>query len=141
MPGLIANSRPELHLGDRVDFIDIRVERSLLLIEIAGAPDTARILDGMREGYEAGWIGSNMPTLVDVACFHGKIDWPAIKALSQITQWGGTMQEPSRVAYVSPDRFFAFVVKAVSILFPRAIHRLFTDRRSALIWLETSQPH
>jgi hypothetical protein len=137
MPQL-ATVTPELRLGDRVDFIDIRVEHGLLLIEIAGAPDTAKILSGMREGYEAGWILTNMPTLVDVSCFHGKIDWPAIKALSQMADWGGTAQAPSRVAYVSPDRFFAFVIKAVSILFPRADHRLYGDRGAALAWLQAN---
>ena len=137
----VVSAVPELRLGDQIDFIDIRVEDGLLLIEISGAPDTAKILSGMREGYQAGWILTNMPTLVDVSGFHGRIDWPAIKALSEMAAWGGTSDAPARVAYISPDAFFAFVIKAVSILFPRALHRLFVDRGAALAWLQFSQPH
>jgi len=139
MPQVVADI-PQFRLGDRVDFIDIRSDGGLLMIEIAGAPDTAKILTGMREGYEAGWILADMPTLVDVAEFHGKIDWPAIRAVSEIAEWGRAVGAPTRVAYISPDRFFVFVIKAVSILFPRAIHRLFADRESALAWLQV-QPH
>jgi hypothetical protein len=139
MPYVVADI-PQLRLGDRADFIDIRLENGLLVIEIAGAPDTAKILTGMRAGYEAGWILADMPTLVDVSAFHGKIDWPAIKALSEIAEWGSAAGAATRVAYISPDRFFAFVIKAVSILFPRAIHRLFPDREAALAWLR-AQPH
>lgn len=124
-----------------MDFVDIRVRDGLLIIEIAGAPDTVKVLDGMRAGYEGGWIHADMPTLVDVSGFHGKIDWSAIKRVSELAPWGGTAKKPSRVAYISPDRFFAFVIKAVSILFPRALHRLFLDRRSALLWLQAPQPH
>ncbi len=130
---------PGLRLGDRLDYVDIRVRDGLLIIEIAGAPDTVNVLYGMRAGYEAGWIRSDMPTLVDVSGFHGKIDWPAIKRVSELTDWGGTRKRPSRVAYISPDQFFAFVIKAVSILFPRSLHRLFSDRGDALVWLQTPQ--
>jgi hypothetical protein len=132
---------PSFRQGDRVDFVDIRVRDGLLMIEIAGAPDTVKVLDGMRAGYEGGWIHADMPTLVDVSGFHGKIDWSAIKRVSELAPWGGTAKKPSRVAYISPDRFFAFVIKAVSILFPRALHRLFLDRRAALLWLQAPQPH
>ncbi len=140
MSEAIAES-PGFRQGDRVDFVDIRVRDGLLIIEIAGAPDTVKVLDGMRAGYEGGWIHADMPTLVDVSGFHGKIDWSAIKRVSELAPWGGTAKKPSRVAYISPDRFFAFVIKAVSILFPRALHRLFVDRRSALLWLQAPQPH
>lgn len=139
MPEAIAEV-PGFRLGDRVDFVDIRVRDGLLIIEIAGAPDTVKVFDGLRAGYEGGWIGTDMPTLVDVSGFHGKIDWSAIKRISELATWGGTEKKPSRVAYISPDRFFAFVIKAVSILFPRALHRLFLDRRAALLWLQAPQP-
>lgn len=125
--------------GDRVDFVDIRVQDGLLIIEIAGAPETVKILNGLRVGYDEGWIRTDMPTLVDVSGFHGKIDWPAIKRVSELAAWGGSAQKPSRVAYISADQFFAFVIKAVSILFPRTLHRLFSDRRAALRWLQVPQ--
>jgi hypothetical protein len=140
MSQLIAGA-PGFRQGDRVDFVDIRVSDGLLIIEIAGAPETVKVLNGLRAGYEGGWIHTNMPTLVDVSGFHGKIDWSAIKRVSELADWGGTAQRPSRVAYISPDRFFAFVIKAVSILFPRALHRLFSDRRAALLWLQAPQPY
>lgn len=140
MSELIAGA-PGYRQGDRVDFVDIRVSDGLLIIEIGGAPETVKVLNGLRAGYEGGWIHTNMPTLVDVSGFHGKIDWSAIKRVSELADWGGTAQRPSRVAYISPDRFFAFVIKAVSILFPRALHRLFSDRRAALRWLQAPQPH
>jgi len=128
--------RPGFRQGDRVDFVDIRVHDGLLIIEIGGAPDTVKVLSGLQAGYESGWIRTDMPTLVDVSDFHGKIDWSAIKRMSELAAWSG-----ARVAYISPDRFFAFVIKAVSILFPRALHRLFSDRRSALLWLQAPQTH
>lgn len=132
---------PGFRQGDRIDFVDIRVRDGLLIIEIAGSPDTVKVLDGLRAGYEGGWIGTDMPTLVDVSGFHGKIDWSAIKRISELAAWGGTALAPSRVAYISPDRFFAFVIKAVSILFPRALHRLFADHRAALLWLQAPRTH
>lgn len=135
MPELIAEM-PGFRQGDRVDFVDIRVHDGLLIIEIGGAPDTVKVLNGLQAGYEGGWIRTDMPTLVDVSGFHGKIDWSAIKRVNEITAWGG-----ARVAYISSDYFFAFVIKAVSILFPRALHRLFSDRRSALLWLQSPQTH
>jgi hypothetical protein len=138
MSELIAEA-PGFRQGDRVDYVDIRVRDGLLIIEIAGAPETVKVLNGLRAGYQGGWISTNMPTLVDVSGFHGKIDWSAIKRVSELAAWGGTAQRPSRVAYISPDRFFAFVIKAVSILFPRALHRLFSDRRAALLWLRAPQ--
>lgn len=139
MPDLIADM-PGFRQGDRIDFVDIRVRDGLLIIEIAGAPDTVKVLEGMRTGYEGGWIRTDMPTLVDVSGFQGKIDWTAIKRVSELAAWGDKAQQPSRVAYISPDYFFAFVIKAVSILFPRALHRMFSDRRAALLWLQAPQP-
>lgn len=138
MSRLIAEA-PGFRQGDRIDFVDIRVRDGLLIVEISGAPDTEKIFNGLKAGYEEGWIHTNMPTLVDVSGFHGKIDWAAIKRVSELATWGGTAQKPSRVAYISPDSFFAFVIKAVSILFPRTLHRLFSDRRAALVWLQTPQ--
>lgn len=138
MPQLIAEA-PGFRQGDRTDFVDIRVRDGLLIVEIGGAPDTEKVLEGLKAGYEDGWIRSNMPTLVDASGFHGRIDWAAIKRVSELAAWGGTAQQPSRVAYISPDSFFAFVIKAVSILFPRALHRLFSDRHAALLWLQTPQ--
>lgn len=134
MPDFVAE-KTEVRLGDRGDFVDIRAENGMLLVEVVGAPDTAKIYEGIKQGYARGWIGTEMPTLVDVSGFHGKIDWSAMKALSQMADWGGGAMQ-SRVAYISPDRFFALVIKAVSILFPRSTHRLFLDRRSALAWLQ-----
>ena len=135
MSELIAGM-PGFRQGDRIDFVDIRVHDSLLIIEIGGAPETVKVLNGLQAGYESGWIRTDMPTLVDVSGFHGKIDWSAIKRIGELAAWSG-----ARVAYISPDHFFAFVIKAVSILFPRALHRLFSDRRSALLWLQAPQPH
>lgn len=140
MPELIAKE-PGFRQGDRVDFVDIRVRDGLLIIEVSGAPDTVKVLDGLQVGYQGGWISTDMPTLVDVTGFHGKIDWSAIRRVSELAAWGGTEQNPSRVAYISPDYFFAFVIKAVSILFPRTLHRLFADRRAALLWLQAPRPH
>ncbi len=138
MSELIAEA-PGFRQGDGVNYVDIRVRDGLLIIEITGAPETVKVLNGLRAGYQGGWISTSMPTLVDVSGFHGKIDWSAIKRVSELAAWGGTAQRPSRVAYISPDRFFAFVIKAVSILFPRALHRLFSDRRAALLWLQAPQ--
>lgn len=132
---------PGFRQGDRVDFVDIRVSEGLLIIEIAGSPDTAKVLDGLRAGYESGWIHTSMPTLVDVTSFHGKIDWSAMRRVSELATWGGTAQNPSRVASISPDHFFVFVIKAVSILFPHSLHRLFSDRRAAMLWLLAPRPH
>lgn len=134
----LITATPSFRQGDRVDFVDIRVHDGLLVIEIGGAPDTVKVLNGLKAGYDEGWIRTDMPTLVDVSGFHGKIDWSAIKRMSELAAWGGTAQKPSRVAYISPDQFFAFVIKAVSILFPRTLHRLFSDRRAALRWLQAS---
>lgn len=83
MPEVIAET-PGFRQGDRIDFVDIRVCDGLLIIEIAGAPDTVKVLDGMRAGYEGGWIRTDMPTLVDVSGFQGKIDWTAIKRVSEL---------------------------------------------------------
>ena len=139
MPEVVAEMQG-FRQGDRIDFVDIRVRDGLLIIEIAGAPDTVKVLDGIRAGYEGGWISTERPNLVDVSGFQGKIDWTAIKRVSELATWGGKAQ-PARVAYISPDYFFAFVIKAVSILFPRALHRMFSDRRAALLWLQAPQPH
>lgn len=125
----------EVRLGDRADYVDIRVDDGLLLIEVVGAPETGKIYQAMQQGFTAGWIHTEMPTLVDVSDFHGRIDWSAIKGLSQMADWGSKSDTPSRVAYISPDPFFALVVKAVSILFTRSTHRLFADRQAALRWL------
>lgn len=127
--------RPEVRLGDRFDFVDIRVENGILMIDVVGAPESGKIHQAMQQGYTAGWIHTEMPTLVDVSDFHGRIDWVAIKALSQMAEWGAKSDTPSRVAYLSADPFFALVVKAVSILFSRSTHRLFADRQTAMRWL------
>jgi hypothetical protein len=135
VPTLI-DGRTEVRLGDRFDYVDIRVIDGILMIDVVGAPESAKIHQAMQEGHKAGWIRTEMPTLVDVSDFHGRIDWSAIKALSQMADWGSKTGTPSRVAYLSADPFFALVVKAVSILFPRSTHRLFADRRAALRWLQ-----
>jgi len=132
---------PAVRLGDRLDFVDIRAEGGMLLIAVVGAPDNQKIYQGIERGRTQGWIRTEMPTLVDVTDFHGKIDWSAIKGISQMAEWGSDGALPSRVAYISSDRFFAFVIKAVSILFPRSTHRLFPDRRAALEWLQAPAPH
>lgn len=136
-----STGRTEVRLGDKADFVDIRAEEGLLVIEVVGAPPCSHILQAIRRGYTEGWILTEMPTLVDVSAFHGNIDWASIKAISQMAEWGGrTPTARSRVAYLSPDPFFALVVKAVSILFFRSTHRLFADRQTALAWLRDTRP-
>lgn len=137
----VSAGSPGFRQGDRIDYVDIRIQDGLLIIEVCGAPDTTKVLNGIRAGYQGGWIRPSMPTLVDVSTFRGKIDWLAIREVSELTIWGGSEQNPSRVAYISPDLFFAFVIKAVGILFPRSLHRLFSDRGAALTWLQAPQPN
>ncbi len=133
--------RTEVRLGDKADFVDIRAQDGMLVIEVVGTPPSSHIHQAIQRGYAEGWIKTSMPTLVDVSVFTGNIDWAAIKAISQMTDWGGKgSAPPSRVAYLSPDPFFALVVKAVSILFFRSTHRLFADRQTALAWLRDTRP-
>lgn len=132
--GGIAISKTEIRLGDRADFVDIRAEEGMLMIEVVGAPDSGQIFRGMQEGYARGWISTRMPTLVDVSAFQGGIDWIAIKALSQMARWGDG-KKPPRVAYVSRDPLFTLVVKAISAMFPLSTHCMFPTRQAALTWL------
>lgn len=124
-----------VHLGDNTDFVDIHAENGRLEIAIVGAPDGGHIYRGVRQGYDGGWITAAMPTLVDVLAFSGSIDWPSIKAVAQMTEWGRG-KYPSRVAYLTRDPLFAMVVKVVAVLFPHSRHRVFGNRHAAMTWLQ-----
>lgn len=125
-----------VHLGDNTDFVDIHAKDGRLEIAIVGAPDGSNIYRGVRLGYDGGWITAAMPTLVDVLAFSGSIDWVAIKAVAQMTEWGRGMY-PSRVAYLTRDPLFTLVVKVVAVLFPNSRHRVFGNRHAAMVWLQT----
>jgi hypothetical protein len=126
-----------VHLGDSTDFVDIHAQDGWLEIALVGAPDGDHIYRGMRQGYASGWITAAMPTLVDVLAFSGRIDWAAIKAVAQMTEWGRG-QSPSRVAYLTRDPLFTLVVKVVAVLFPNSLHRVFGNRHAAMVWLQAS---
>jgi hypothetical protein len=129
---------PVIHLGEREDYVDLRVTGGTLLIELAGAPAGDKIYDGIRQGYIEGWIRNSMPTLVDVSAFNGPIDWAAIRKITQLADWGEEGGEPSRVAYFTRDPMFMLVAKAASALFPRSRHRVFGNRHAALTWLRAA---
>lgn len=131
-------SGPVIHLGERDDYVDLRVAAGTLLIELAGAPAGERIYDGIRQAYTEGWITTSMPTLVDVSAFNGPIDWAAIRKITELADWGEGDGEPSRVAYFTRDPMFMLVAKAASALFPKSRHRVFGNRHAALAWLRAA---
>lgn len=120
MSELIAGA-PGFRHGDRVDFVDIRVRDDLLIIEIAGAPDTVKVLNGIQAGYDGGWIRTDMSTLVDVSGFHGKIDWSAVKRVSELAAWGGTAKKPARIV---PAVLRSALCAALAADIPSALERL-----------------
>lgn len=128
-------SEAAVRLGEKADFVDIRAEGDVLIIDLVGAPSGNQLCTGLQKGYERGWIRLRMQTLIDVTAFQGTIDWSAVKAIAKMANWGGRNQAPRRVAYVSADPFFVFVIKAINVIFPRTTHCLFSDRSAALGWL------
>lgn len=138
MEQLSRDARAAIHLGDRRDFVDLRVVDGILVIELVGAPDCDLIYHAINEGCTSGLIDTAMAALVDAQAFHGSINWGSIKAISNIADWSRGGKGTPRVAYLNDDPFFAMVIKSISVLFPRARHSLFSDREAALDWLRVA---
>lgn len=131
----ITPAGPSLRLGTPVDFVDLRVEDDLLVMELVGAASLALVREALAKGRETGWIAAARPSLIDLSQFTGNIDWAELRAISQMTDWAPPGGHTLPVAYVSDHVLFIMLLKLVQVFFPWAQHRAFSRRDWALEWL------
>ncbi|WP_157089229.1 hypothetical protein [Oceanibaculum pacificum] len=115
--------------------VTLAVQRDMLWISVTKEAAGEDLLECFRHALASGHLATKMPTLVDLSSFTGNVDWQAIDQIRQLAPWGTGKGPRSRVAYVSRDSFFRFMLKIVEVLFPMTSHRQFDDQAHALEWL------
>lgn len=130
-----APAGPGLRLGNPADYVDLRVEGALLIVELAGAVSLGLVREALARGRRDGWIVAARPSLIDLSLFSGNIDWAELRAISQMADWTPPGGRVLPVAYVSDHTLFIMLLKLVQVFFPWARHRAFGRRDWALDWL------
>ncbi len=110
----------------------------VLWIVVENEPTGHDIVSCLRQARETRLIATSSDTLVDLTRFKGVVDWDALHLINQMAPWGLGWTRPPRIAYVSRDRLFGAVIRAVGGIFTSARHRLFRDGADALAWLRQS---
>lgn len=121
--------------GTAQDGVTLRVEDGVLHIAILGDSPPGGLVDCFREAFATGVVAESMPVLVDLTRFRGRVDWPSIRAIGDLTPWGRDHTRSPRVAYLSDSPWFGALLKVAAALYPRSTHRRFDDARAALAWL------
>jgi hypothetical protein len=114
-----------------LDFID-----GILWVLVEGEPSGDDLQSCIKQALDAGVLGLNMNTIVDVTRFTGTVDWQAVRAIKDLAPWGTGGIEQPRIAYIARDDVFGMLIRIICALFPRCHHRLFLDKTVALEWLE-----
>lgn len=124
-----------LRAGSADDFIEITQTPDLLLCVLVGAPEGEDVVQVFVRGLEEQWLRLTSRTIVDMRGYRGSIDWPAIKRVSELADWGSDGDGPPPVAFISTGFLFQFVAKIVSALFPKARFRIFPTLEEGLAWI------
>jgi len=130
------NTAPRIHIGGHDDYIDAYLQAGVLVFDVVGAATVAQARQALTIGLREGWMCTAMPTLVDISRFTGSIDWPQLRGISQMADWGAGERHTLPVAYVSRDGLFTMILKLVQAIFPQFRHRAFERRDAALDWLQ-----
>jgi hypothetical protein len=126
---------PERPDGRRSHYVDIRNQDGILLVDIVGDASISEAKHVLSEGLHQGWVLLHMPSLVDLRCYTGRINWADMRDIATMASWGSGSGRPSRVAYLTRDNWFGAILKLMRLVFPNASHRAFHDRDDALKWL------
>lgn len=126
--------------GSAGNLVTLSVAGDLLFITVENEAGLRDVRACLQEGLAQGLVRTNMLTLVDATRFYGIIEWEALYDILRLAPWGSAPSPEPRVAYVARDGFFFQLVKIAASIFPKANHRLFTDRLEALDWLREAQP-
>ncbi|MDY0883522.1 hypothetical protein ACFPL7_11230 [Dongia soli] len=133
--------------GTSTGRITLRSDRGVLWIKLEREPQSADIVNCLRDAFAAGLVPTASPTVVDLLDFSGTIDWPAVRIIRGMlpadrgTEIGREVAPPSqRIAYVTRDPLFDTVLKIIGDLFGFARHRYFRDPERALLWACQSEP-
>lgn len=126
--------------GSSGNRVTLSVSGDLLFITVENEAGLNDVHACLSEGLARGLVRTNMLTLVDATRFYGIVEWEVLYDILRLAPWGSAPTPPSRVAYVARDGFFFQLVKIAASIFPKANHRLFTDRSAALDWLLEAQP-
>jgi hypothetical protein len=121
--------------GRRTNYVDIRAQDGILLVDAVGDPSISEARHALTEGLQQGWVLLHMPSLVDLRHYTGRINWADMRDIATMASWGSGSGKPSRVAYLTRDNWFGMILKLMGSIFPRASHRAFQDRENALEWL------
>jgi len=127
--------------GTAENGVSLRVEDGLLQISIHGDPPAGGLVDCFREAFATGTVAESMPVLVDLTRFSGRVDWPSIRAIGDLTPWGHDRSRSPRVAYLSDSPWFGALLKVAAALYPRTAHRRFDDASTARDWLRADLRH
>lgn len=125
--------------GSADNRVTLSVTGDLLFISVENEAGLSDVRACLQEALSRGMVRTNMLTLVDATRFHGIVEWEVLYDIVRLAPWGSAPPPESRVAYVARDGFFFQLVKIAASIFPRANHRLFTDRLEALEWLREAQ--
>lgn len=129
----------EIVSGSPDNRVTLSVAGDLLFITVENEAGLNDVHACLLEGLARGVVRPNMLTLVDATKFHGIVEWEVMYDIFHLAPWGSAPPPESRVAYVARDGFFFQLVKIAAGIFPKANHRLFTDRSAALDWLMEAQ--
>jgi hypothetical protein len=123
---------PMFRRDDGRGSISLTVDHGILWVLVENEPAGDTFVQCFHDALEIGLITTSMPTLVDARPVRGTVDWKAMETLSRLAPWG---TGGSPIAYVSEDRFFSLLTRAVAALFPASRHRPFVHVEGALAWL------
>ncbi len=125
-----------LSFGNAVGRISLCVRDGVAHFTITGDPAGKDIHSCIRSALDSGIMWLPMPVLVDMTRFSGSIDWSSIHAVAEMTVPYMRADPPSRVAYLTPDCWFAALIKLVGYIFTKSQHRLFASQEKAQEWLQ-----
>jgi hypothetical protein len=129
----------EIVSGSPDNRVTLSVTGDLLFITVENEAGLSDVHACLAEGLARGMVRPNMLTLVDASKFYGIVEWEVMYDIFRLAPWGSAPPPESRIAYVARDGFFFQLVKIAAGIFPKANHRLFTDRSAALDWLREAQ--
>ena len=137
-PGAKAAGPPAIVCGSSFGSVSATVTGGILWVAVENEPSGDDIVSCLRQARDTRLFGTCADTLVDLTRFTGVVDWEALHQVREMAPWGLGWSRPPRVAYVSRDRLFGAVIRAVGGVFTSARHRLFRDQAAALAWLRTA---
>jgi hypothetical protein len=115
--------------GTETNGITISRAGHIVMIDI-NDPEDGNFQECLSKAVDMGLIQPGAYVLVDLTHSKSKVDWSAVRALSQMRRWGG-----GRVAYVSREFMMSMHIKVMSAIFTGTKHRLFDNREAAQDWL------